>query len=109
MKVLLDENLPHALRSLLMGHEVFTIDYMQWKGLGNGELLGKAAEHGFDVLMTMDRGLKYQFDVAALAIAVLVVRAESNTMEDLNPLAPAIHRALAGIQPRTLVVVERAR
>ena len=39
MKVLLDENLPVALRLHLTGHEVFTATYQGWSGKTNGELL----------------------------------------------------------------------
>jgi hypothetical protein len=50
MKVLLDENLPHELRFLLMpAHEVFTVSYLGWSALENGELLAQAAASGFDV------------------------------------------------------------
>ena len=41
MKILLDENLPHAFRRLLPGHEVFTTAFMGWTGLESGELLAK--------------------------------------------------------------------
>jgi hypothetical protein len=37
VKVLLDENLPHRLRSRLGSHEAFTVSYMGWAGLKNGE------------------------------------------------------------------------
>lgn len=47
MKLLLDENLPHDLRAKLVGHEVFTVAYMKWSGLENGELLSAAAGCGF--------------------------------------------------------------
>jgi hypothetical protein len=33
VKVLLDENLDHALRSLLAPHEVVTVAFMGWAGL----------------------------------------------------------------------------
>ena len=46
MRVLLDENLDHALRTLLGRHEVVTAAYMGWAGLNNGELLGVAEENG---------------------------------------------------------------
>ena len=42
MKVLLDENLPHLLRSNLGDHEVYTARYKGWAGLKNGELLTAA-------------------------------------------------------------------
>ena len=52
MKLLLDENLPHRLRPLLLGHEVFTVAYMNWKGIENGSLLALAASNGFYALVT---------------------------------------------------------
>jgi hypothetical protein len=60
MKVLLDENLPHALRRELPGHEVFTVQYLGWSGVKNGALLLQAAASGFDVMVTMDSGVPYQ-------------------------------------------------
>jgi hypothetical protein len=38
VKVLLDENLPHRLRNRLGSHEAFTVSYVGWAGLKNGEL-----------------------------------------------------------------------
>ena len=46
MKVLLDENLDHALRKLLGAHEIVTASYARWAGLKNGELLRAAEENG---------------------------------------------------------------
>ena len=59
MKVLLDENLPHRLRLFLPGHDVFTVDYLRWKGIQNGRLLALAAANGFDAMLTMDDGIAY--------------------------------------------------
>lgn len=39
MRVLFDENLPHALAPLLIGHEVLTVHQLGWAALKNGELL----------------------------------------------------------------------
>ena len=55
MKVLLDENLDHALRKLLGPHEVVTVTYMGWTSLQNGALLRAAEESGMDVLLTGDQ------------------------------------------------------
>jgi hypothetical protein len=43
VKVLLDENLDHRLRTNLGDNEVFTAGYKGWDGLKNGRLL-RAAE-----------------------------------------------------------------
>jgi len=58
MKLLLVENLPHPLRLLLSPlHDVYTTTYMRWNGKKNGELLQLAGQHGFDAILTTDRGM----------------------------------------------------
>jgi hypothetical protein len=42
MKVLLDENLPHELRHEVVGHDVYTVQFMGWCGLRNGAPLAQA-------------------------------------------------------------------
>ena len=59
MKILLDENLPHRLRPLIVGHNVFTVAYMNWAGIENGELLSLAAANGFEAIITKDNGMPY--------------------------------------------------
>ena len=73
MKVLLDENLPHRLRNRLGSHEAFTVSYMGWAGLKNGELLKVAEEAGFEVFVTGDQTLSYEQNLTGLRIAVLVL------------------------------------
>jgi hypothetical protein len=103
VKILLDENLPHQLRKELAGHEVFTAVYMGWSGVENGELLRRAAESGFDALITNDRGLEYQQNLNALSVAVLVILAPANTIEAIRPLYEALTHGLSQLQPRQFV------
>lgn len=70
MKLLLDENLPHDLRYFLPGHQVFTVAFMGWSGVKNGELLGRAAAEGFDALLSLDSGIAYQQNLHALPCSV---------------------------------------
>lgn len=102
MKVLLDEQIPHPLRLLLGVHEVLPADYMGWKGLKNGSLLQKAADHGFQAVITNDAGIEFEQDRAALPVAVLYLKAGSNRIEDMQPLVPRILRALSMLKPNAL-------
>ncbi len=54
MRLLLDENLDWRLRRDLLDHQVESVPLIGWAGIENGELLRKAVEAGFDVLVTMD-------------------------------------------------------
>jgi Domain of unknown function (DUF5615) len=58
MRLLLDENVPRVLKSLLDGHEVATVQECGWAGIQNGDLVDKA-EGSFDALITADRQLRY--------------------------------------------------
>lgn len=99
----MDENLPHPLRTEIVGHEVFTVAYMGWSGIENGELLAKAAREGFDALITNDRGLEFEQNLAQLPLAVIVLLARANTMETMRPLLPPIQSALRELKPCSFV------
>jgi len=94
MRVLLDENLNWRLKRDLLGHEVESVPLLGWAGIQNGALLRKAVESGFDALITMDSNMVHQQDLSSHAIAVVVLRARSNRLEDTRPLTPAVLQAL---------------
>jgi hypothetical protein len=75
VKVLLDENLDHALRKLIGQHEVVTVTYMGWAGLKNGELLQTAEDHGIDVFLTGDQTLTYEQNLAGRRLAIVALSA----------------------------------
>ena len=101
MRVLLDENLPRDLVTELAGHQVTTVQASGWSGRTNGELLRSA--HGvFDALVTMDRGVQYQQNLKILRLSILIIRAPSNLMVHLRPLAGSILRALEDLEPGKL-------
>lgn len=101
MRVLLDENLPHDLIIALSGHAVSTVQGLGWAGVDNGELLRRAADHT-DALITMDRRLERQQNIAALTFGVVLIVARSNRVPDLLPLVPEVLAALARIRPGAL-------
>lgn len=99
MKVLLDENLPHQLRLELPGHDVFTVAFMEWGGIENGELLRVATAQAFDVLITNDHGIEYEQNVHSLPLAVVVLLAKSNTMDAIRTLLPDLLAVLRSLRP----------
>ncbi len=105
VKLLLDENLPHQLRHELPGHECFTTAFMGWAGLENGALLAKAAEAGFEAVLTKDAKLQYEQNLINLPVAVVILRAPSNDIEDLRPLIGALLAALQSLPPKTITHV----
>ena len=104
MKILLDECLPRRVARLLAGHEVITVRQMNWLGLSNGRLLA-VANPQFEVFLTVDKNLVRQQDLTGLRIAVIVLRARSNKIDDLGPLVPQVLARLSSVQPGTVTFV----
>lgn len=71
MRVLLDECVPRSLRRELPDPEVSTVAEAGWPGVKNGALL-KLAAQAFDAVVTVDRNLQYQQNLAGLEIAVVI-------------------------------------
>lgn len=106
MKLLLDESVPKRLGSFFPGEfEVLTVQQMGWTGSSNGDLLRLASAHGFDVLITMDRGIEYQQNLAYLAVPVIVMVAHQNRLQDLRPLVPKVVTTVSGnLQKRVYLI-----
>jgi predicted nuclease of predicted toxin-antitoxin system len=104
MKILIDENLPRKLAVHLEGHECKTVVGCGWSGKKNGELLA-LADAQFDVLLTLDKNLPFQQDLGSVRIAVLIIRARSNRIQDLLPVIPDCLAALTSIRPGQVVRV----
>ena len=84
MRVLLDECVPRKIRSALPSHDVQTVAEVGWGGTKNGALLRRAALE-FDVLLTVDQGIPYQQNILGLSLALVIIKAPSNDINDLRP------------------------
>ncbi len=98
MRVLLDENLPHRLRTAITGHQVETVKYKGWNGLKNGDLLRAAEADGIQVLVTGDKNLIYQQSMAGRDIALVILSAQDFEVIEahLQKIQAALDRAQAG-------------
>ncbi len=98
MRVLFDQGTPVPLRHALLGHSVSTAYELGWATLKNGELLRSAEEKGFEVLVTTDTNLKYQQNLAARQIAVVVLTTTSwpRIRSDVESVSSAINSAYIG-------------
>jgi hypothetical protein len=105
MKVLLDECIPRRFKYVLPDHECQTVPEAGLAGRKNGLLLLLAESSGFEVFITMDKGLPYQQNLAGHRIAILIVRAKSNRLEDLLPHLDGCRSAMKSIQPGDVTLV----
>lgn len=106
-KVLLDENLPVKLKYRLQDVcEIYTVKDKEWNALENGELLNAMQEDGFDYLLTSDKNLQYQQNLAKYSISFIVLNVPDNNYETILPLVDKIKKVLIGEPEKELVIIE---
>jgi hypothetical protein len=103
MKILIDECVDQRLRMLFVGCDCQTAVYAGLSGLKNGALLAAAESQGFQVILTTDQGIPFQQNLGARTIAVIVLCAQTNRLEDLKPLVPLAFDALTRIVPGQVI------
>src|SRR5713101_4935446 len=104
MRLLLDECLPRRAKFLFAeaGHECETVRDAGFSGKENGELI-ELAEKKFEVLITIDKNIRHQQNITGRNIAILIIRAASNDLDDIRPHVPQALAALKAIKPSQIV------
>jgi hypothetical protein len=105
LKVLVDESLPIAFAAELRDHDVATVRSQRWLGLRNGVLLRAAVDAGFEVLITADKSLRHQQNLAAIGISVVLIMRVRNRITDLRPLLPRVLAAISQARKGEIVVI----
>ena len=104
MKILLDECVDRRFARELTDHEVTTVPRHGWAGIKNGDLLA-LAEKEFDAFVTVDRKLAQQQNVTESKITVVLIRARTNRLEDIRPLAGEMREKLPRAAAGELIIV----
>ena len=102
MKVLLDECIPRKFKHHLSGLECYTVPEEGLAGKKNGELLSLAQEAGFEVFLTVDRGIEFEQNLKQRSIAVVIIRAQSSRLSDLLVHVPEVLMVLPSLRPGQL-------
>jgi hypothetical protein len=105
--VLCDENLPHSLRHYLGRFDTVTAAYAGFAGLKNGKLLDVAEKAGFDALVTGDKTLQDEQNLACRTIALVSLSAVSWPV--IEPHAAKIVEAVGCARPGSLTLVDCGR
>jgi predicted nuclease of predicted toxin-antitoxin system len=99
VNLLLDECVPARFGRSLAEHSVTTVQRHGWAGIKNGALLA-LAEKEFEAFITVDRKISDEQDLRKFKIPVILIRARTNRLEDIRPLAvellEKLPRAAAG-------------
>ncbi len=97
MKLLFDEPVPRQLRARFpAGFEIATAQEMGWASIDNGQLLRRAANRGFDAIITLDQNIRHQQNVAALPLPVIILSVTAKKVAELESLVPMVVDILRG-------------
>ena len=88
MLILFDHGTPRSIARALVGHAVVAAKTRGWDRLTNGVLLRAAEEAGYDLLLTTDKNIRYQQNLASRKIAIIVLG---------NPQLPVVRRHIQQI------------
>lgn len=105
MLILFDHGTPRGLLRALSEHTVMTAQSKGWDRLSNGALLNAAEEAGIDLLLSTDQGIRYQQNLAARKIA-LVVLTGATKWSRVRLYMERIIAAVAAARPGTYAEVE---
>jgi hypothetical protein len=107
MLVLFDNGTPRTLaRYLIDHHAVMEARARGWEELENGDLLNVAEAAGFEVLVTTDKNLSYQQNLAGRRIAIVVLG--KGRWGLIKPHVAKIVAAVNAATPGSLAEVEIA-
>ncbi|HME33763.1 MAG TPA: hypothetical protein VKF84_00900 [Candidatus Sulfotelmatobacter sp.] len=104
MLILFDQGTPVAIRNSLPGHVVKNAYDQGWSTLLNGELLRIAEQAGFDVLLTTDKNLAHQQNLAGRRIAIVALG--RNRWSLIRPALETIAKAVEAATPGSYTLVE---
>jgi len=89
----------------LPGFQAFTVSQRGWSGTKNGALLRRAETAGFGGFLTADQSLRYQQNLSASKLRIVVFEAPSNRLEHIRPLLPEAVIALHEMAPGEVRVI----
>jgi hypothetical protein len=73
MRILFDHSTPAPLRHARATHVVVETVERGWETLENGALFDAAEAEGFEIFITADKNIRYQQNLAARRIAVVIL------------------------------------
>ena len=103
MRVLFDQGTPVPLRQFLTQHEVTTAYELGWSRLKNGALLDAAEAAGFAALVTTDANLRYQQNLIARHIGIVVL--STTSWPRIQRAAERVIQAVDGATPGSYIEV----
>ena len=98
MKILFDNGTPKPIARSLTGHEITFARRIGWHELENGELIQRAEEAGYELLLSTDKNIRYQQNLTGRKIALIILGNQQWPLVrlHLDRIAAAVNAATPG-------------
>ena len=98
MRILFDQGVARGLSASRRGHEVIEARQLRWERISNGDLIQLAEGAGFDVIVTTDKNVRYQQNLAGRKISIVVLGDSPWWLvrQHLGRIAAAVNAAMPG-------------
>jgi len=98
VKILFDHGTPRSIARSLVGHQVTRAAQLGWHELGNGVLIQRAEEAGYDLLLSTGQNIRYQQKLSHRKIAIVVLTDQQwpNVRLHLERIVAAVSTAVPG-------------
>jgi len=98
VKILFDHGTPRSIARSLVGHQVTGAAQLGWHELGNGVLIQRAEEAGYDLLLSTGQNIRYQQKLSHWKITIVVLADQQwpNVRLHLERIVAAVSTAVPG-------------
>jgi len=90
---------------MLPKHEVIHTSRLGWGELKNGKLLAGAEAAGFDVMITVDRSMRFQQNLTGRKLGVIFLHTLRNDALTLGPMAEMVSTQLETLPPGEIAIL----
>lgn len=97
--------MPFSLANHLLSHDCSSVTRLGWSGTKNGELLRRAEENGFDVLLTLDDNIPSEQNMTGRRISILILKPASQGKASVVAPCGQVEKCIASLVPGTIVRV----
>ena len=106
MRILLDNCVDRRFVHSLIGHDVSHALDHGWDKLTNGKLLSACDDEGIDVLITVDKNMRFQQNLATRRVALITLDVRSIDIDSLLDVRPRLLKLLEdGLSPGSSIVL----
>lgn len=98
--------MPAPYRSRLVGHEVTLASELGWQELSNGKLLDATEDAQFTALVTIDKGIAHQQNMAKRSLSIILLDTADSRIAILDELVPDVLATLSALEPGRLYVIK---